>query len=149
MPLITRYLAKLDEVHGVRHLELAVVRDVFARMRRDFEHHMIKEEQVLFPYIAELGSRASSCGRSPSPFGTVENPILMMEREHRAAADDLRTIRELTAGYATPADGCATYGVCMAEFARFERDLHRHVHLENNLLFPAAVRLESAPSLRE
>jgi regulator of cell morphogenesis and NO signaling len=149
MPLITRYLAKLDEVHGVRHLELAVVRDAFARMRRDLEHHMNKEERVLFPYIAELASRSPVCGRTPSPFGTVENPILMMEREHRAAAEELRTIRELTAGYAVPADGCATYGVCMEELARFERDLHRHVHLENNVLFPAAVRLESASSLRE
>ena len=76
---------------------------------------MIKEEQVLFPYICELAARDESCERRPSPFGTVENPILMMEREHRAAAEDLRTIRELTDNYTPPADGCTTYAVCLAE----------------------------------
>jgi len=109
---------------------------------RDLEQHMIKEEQVLFPYICELAARDESCERRPSPFGTVENPILMMEREHRAAAEDLRTIRELTDNYTPPADGCTTYAVCLAELARFEADLHRHVHLENNVLFPAALALE-------
>jgi regulator of cell morphogenesis and NO signaling len=69
---------------------------------------MMKEEQVLFPYICELAAREESCGRMPRPFGTVENPILMMERKHRAAADDLRTIRELTDNYTAPADGCTT-----------------------------------------
>ena len=78
-----------------------------------------------------------------SPFGTVENPIRMMEREHRDATDALRMIRELTNGFTAPSDGCATYAACMAELARFERDLHRHVHLENNVLFPKAVELEA------
>jgi regulator of cell morphogenesis and NO signaling len=67
----------------------------------------------------------------------------MMEREHREAADELRIIRELTNGYTAPADGCTTYAVCMQELARFERDLHQHVHLENNVLFPRAVALEA------
>jgi len=149
LPLIARYLAKLLEVHGGRHPELAEVRVAFARIARDLEQHMMKEEQVLFPYICELAEREESCGRMPSPFGTVENPILMMEREHRAAADDLRTVRELTDNYTAPADGCTTYAVCFAELARFEADLHRHVHLENNVLFPAAIALESASGLRE
>jgi len=103
---------------------------------------------VLFPYVRELAARKRSCGWMPSPFGTVENPIRMMEREHREAADHLQTIRQLTGGFSAPADGCTTYEVCMAELADFERDLHRHVHLENNVLFPAAVRLESASGLR-
>jgi len=67
----------------------------------------------------------------------------MMEREHREAADELRIIRELTNGYGVPADGCTTYAACMAELDRFERDLHRHVHLENNVLFPRAIELET------
>lgn len=142
LPMIARFLAKLIEVHGARHPELAEVRIAFARLARDLEQHMIKEEQVLFPYICELAARDESCERRPSPFGTVENPILMMEREHRAAAEDLRTIRELTDNYTPPADGCTTYAVCLAELARFEADLHRHVHLENNVLFPAAMALE-------
>jgi regulator of cell morphogenesis and NO signaling len=81
-------------------------------------------------------------GRGFRPFGSIENPIRMMEREHRDAADELLAIRELTHDYATPDDGCTTYGVCMAELERFERDLHQHVHLENNVLFPRAIALE-------
>jgi regulator of cell morphogenesis and NO signaling len=65
-----------------------------------------------------------------------------MEREHRDAGDEMRQIRELTHGYTVPADGCTTYRVCFAELLRFERDLHRHVHLENNVLFPKAVEIE-------
>ena len=113
-------------------------------MSHDLEQHLLKEEQVLFPYVRELATTTSSTGRFRSPFGTVENPIRMMEREHRKAADGLRIIRELTNGYAAPPDGCTTYAVCMAELDRFERDLHHHVHLENNLLFPRAVELEQA-----
>jgi regulator of cell morphogenesis and NO signaling len=103
---------------------------------------MLKEEQVLFPYVRDLAECVDSCGRIRSPFGTVENPIRMMEREHQEVGDAMRTIRELTRGYSPPADGCTTYVIGMAELHQFERDLHRHVHLENNVLFPAAVRLE-------
>jgi regulator of cell morphogenesis and NO signaling len=142
MPIIARYLTKLEEVHGSRHPELSRVAVYFDQVRGDFEQHMLKEEQVLFPYVRELAERSDSCDRTQSPFGTVENPIRMMEREHREAADALRMIRELTLGYTAPEDGCATYAVCMAELQRFERDLHRHVHLENNVLFPAAVEIE-------
>jgi regulator of cell morphogenesis and NO signaling len=149
LPLVGGYLAKLESVHGARHPELARVRAVFADVSSELMQHMMKEEHVLFPYIAELAARGDGCGRTPSPFGSVENPIRMMEREHREAADGLRTIRDLTANYSAPADGCTTYRVCMAELARFEQDLHRHVHLENNVLFPRAVRLESALGLRE
>jgi regulator of cell morphogenesis and NO signaling len=148
MPLIASYLAKLEADHGRRHPELSRVRARFADISRELSQHMMKEEQVLFPYVAELAARGERCGRCPSPFGTVENPIRMMEREHREAADGLRVIRALTAGYSAPDDGCTTYAVCMAEMARFENDLHRHVHLENNVLFPKAITLESASGLR-
>jgi regulator of cell morphogenesis and NO signaling len=144
MPTISKYLTKLVEVHGARHPELVRVAAHFDHVSTDLGQHMMKEEQVLFPYVRDLASTAVGGRHFTSPFGTVENPIRMMEREHREAADDLRVIRELTDGYATPADGCATYRVCMEELARFERDLHRHVHLENNVLFPRAVELESA-----
>jgi regulator of cell morphogenesis and NO signaling len=140
LPLVGRYLAKLVEVHGGRHPELSRIAASFEHMGNDLLQHMTKEERVLFPYIREL---ATATHKAPaSPFGTVENPIRMMEREHRDAGDDLRLIRELANGYTVPADGCTTYGVCFAELAQFERDLHRHVHLENNLLFPKAVELE-------
>jgi regulator of cell morphogenesis and NO signaling len=144
LPTIDRYLAKLVEVHGSRHPELAHVRKCFNSMGDELRQHMMKEEQVLFPYVKDLAARGDSCGPMRSPFGTVANPIGMMEREHREAAHELRLMRELTDGYTPPADGCTTYAVCMQELARFEDDLHRHVHLENNILFPAALRLEDA-----
>jgi regulator of cell morphogenesis and NO signaling len=142
MPSIVRHLAKLTEVHGARHPELARVSMYFGQVRGDLEQHMMKEEQVLFPYVRDLAERPDDCGRMQSPFGTVENPIRMMEREHQEVGDAMRLIRELTRGYVTPEDGCTTYEIGMAELREFERDLHRHVHLENNVLFPAAVRIE-------
>jgi regulator of cell morphogenesis and NO signaling len=142
MPSIARHLAKLTEVHGARHPELARVAAYFDSVRSDLEQHMIKEEQVLFPYVRDIAEFSDLCGRTQSPFGTVANPIRMMEREHQEVGDALRIIRELTRGYATPEDGCTTYAIAMAELLQFERDLHRHVHLENNVLFPAALRIE-------
>lgn len=141
IPLIGRYLAKLVEVHGARHPELNRIAVSFDQMGNDLFQHLMKEERVLFPYIGELATTTDRATRA-CPFGTVENPIRMMEREHRDAGDELRLIRELTNGYTVPADGCATYRVCFAELAQFERDLHRHVHLENNVLFPRAVEIE-------
>lgn len=142
MPLIRRYLAKLIEVHGTRHPELRRVATGFDRLCTDLEHHLFKEEMILFPYAKELALSADAGRHLPSPFGTVENPIRMMEREHRDAAEELRTIRELTNGFVAPHDGCTTYAVCMEELKRFELDLHRHVHLENNVLFPKAISIE-------
>jgi regulator of cell morphogenesis and NO signaling len=147
LPSIARHLGKLVEAHGSRHPELVTVGDVFAGLSEELLQHMLKEERVLFPYVRDLvEQQRAACGRIISPFGTVENPIRMMEREHREAAGALQVIRELTGGYAVPDDGCATYAVCMAELAQFERDLHRHVHLENNVLFPRAVALEQPAS---
>ncbi len=143
-PAIARYLAKVREAHGSRHPELHRVAAAFEQVSNELAQHMLKEEQVLFPYVRDLAEHADQpCGVLRSPFGTVENPIRMMEREHREAADELRLIRELTNGYTAPEDGCTTYAVCMNELAQFERDLHRHVHLENNVLFPRAVALEA------
>jgi len=142
MPTIMRHLTKLVEVHGSRHPELARVAAYFDQVVADLGQHMLKEEQVLFPYVRDLAESGDNCGRTQSPFGTVANPIRMMEREHQEVGDALRIIRELTRAYTTPDDGCATYALGMAELLQFERDLHRHVHLENNVLFPAAMRIE-------
>lgn len=142
LPTISSYLTKLEHIHSQRHPELARVVAYFDGVRCGLEQHLMKEEQVLFPYVRDLAMSGESGHPLTSPFGTVENPIRMMERDHREAAAELRVIRELTKGYTTPSDGCATYAVCMAELERFERDLHRHVHLENNVLFPKAAELE-------
>ena len=141
IPTVARYLAKLVDVHGARHPELERVRETFDRLGRDLMQHMVKEEEVLFPYVREIATNGVDPSW-PSPFGTVENPIRMMEREHREAGDELRLIRALTGGFMPPDDGCATYRACFAELAHFERDLHRHVHLENNVLFPRAIEIE-------
>src|SRR5215831_2353641 len=109
LPSIERQLAKLVEVHGQRHPELTSIAASFDLMSRDLLQHMMKEERVLFPYIREMASTGES---AQCPFGTVGNPIRMMEREHREAGDTLRLIRELTNEYVPPADGCATYRVC-------------------------------------
>jgi regulator of cell morphogenesis and NO signaling len=140
LPTIAQYLAKLVNVHGARHDELSHISSSFNALGGELQQHMLKEEHVLFPYIRELS--AANGRRHGCPFGTVQNPIRMMEREHQVAGDELRSIRQLTGGYKPPADGCTTYRVCFAELAQFERDLHRHVHLENTLLFPKAVALE-------
>jgi regulator of cell morphogenesis and NO signaling len=147
LPSIARHLGNVLNAHGDRHPELVRVGHAFAVMSDELLQHMLKEERVLFPYVRELAQRQRApCGRVVSPFGTIENPIRMMEREHREAAGALQVIRQLTGGYAVPSDGCSTYAVCMAELAQFERDLHRHVHLENNVLFPRAVALEQPAS---
>jgi regulator of cell morphogenesis and NO signaling len=140
---IERLLAKLVEVHGARHSELTRVAAAWNTLGHDLLQHMMKEERILFPYIREMAAAQGKL--SPSPFGTVENPIRMMQREHQDAGDDMRLIRELTSGYATPGDGCTTYRLCFDELAQFERDLHRHVHLEENVLFPRAVDVERRP----
>lgn len=144
IPRIGGFVDKLVEVHGARHPELAFLAAAFQRLAVDLIQHMRKEERVLFPFIRDLEEHQTShlCSTLLSPFGSVENPIRMMEHEHRDAGDELAAIRELTGGYVTPADGCTTYRVCMSELQAFERDLHRHIHIENNILFPKAVAME-------
>jgi regulator of cell morphogenesis and NO signaling len=139
IPVITAYLEKLVKVHGERHPELTRVQQAFKQVGRDLEPHLMKEEHVLFPYIAELAGAEKP--RS-SPFGSVGNPIRMMEREHELVGNEMRLIRALTNDFTPPKDGCNTYRVCFAELLRFEQDLHRHVHLENNVLFPKVLALE-------
>lgn len=140
LPVIAAHLTKLVAVHGARHPELESVVRAFDDLSRDLLQHMLKEERVLFPYLRRL---SAADGRPlTNPFGSVRNPIQMMAREHQQAGDEMRLIREITNGYTMPADGCATYRVTLAALALFERDLHQHVHLENNVLFPKAIERE-------
>ncbi len=145
VPILQAWLDKLTGKHGSRHPELHEVRAAFDELAAELLQHMMKEEQILFPFIDTLWS-ASEAGQSrpPSPFGTILNPIRALEQEHRAAGDLLARLRLLTGGYAPPEDGCTTYRACYGELARFEADLHQHVHLENNVLFARAIALEGA-----
>lgn len=142
-PTITAWLEKLVSRHGSRHPELADVRAAFAGVASEMATHMMKEENILFPYIDALAAAAQTGWRMPaSPFGTILNPIRVMEEDHRHAGDGLARLRELTGDYQPPEDACTTFRACYEELARFAADLHRHVHLENNVLFPRAVALE-------
>jgi len=144
-PAIEAWLDRLVERHGERHPELEAIRQTFAELADDLQAHMLKEEHILFPFIADLAAAARPGGRHPSsPFGTVLNPIRVMESDHARAGTCLESLRRLTNGFTPPADACVTYRLCYTELERFEQDLHRHVHLEDHVLFPRAVELERA-----
>ncbi len=144
LPLLLTHTQKVAKVHGATHPALREVAELFAAVAVEMTSHMAKEEHILFPYVVALEkASAMGTGRPASPFGTVRNPIRMMEAEHESAGDAMARIHALTSGYAVPSDACTTYRVCLQELQAFERDLHEHVHLENNILFPRAVQLES------
>jgi len=144
LPVLLRHTEKISQVHGAKHPELVHIADLFARVAREMDEHMMKEERVLFPFIAALEDSVVR-GTPPEPalFGTVANPIRAMEADHQFVGDAMAEIRHLTHDYTPPDDACATYRVCFQELDAFERDLHDHVHLENNLLFPKAAVLEA------
>ncbi len=144
---MTRLEALLEKVitaHGTNHPELLAIRDSFQRLCGDLRPHMFKEEQVLFPYMIAIEKAASQNGPAPfAPFGTVSNPIRMMMMEHDTAGDILRELRSLSSNYTVPADVCISYRTLYQALEAFELDLHQHIHLENNILFPRAVELEA------
>jgi regulator of cell morphogenesis and NO signaling len=145
IPSLLERTKKIESVHGERHPELAQVAATFAAVAEEMNSHMFKEERILFPFIVALSEAAASGQPAPpAPFGPVANPIRMMEHEHESAGGAMARISELTGGYQPPEDACTTYRVCLEELKAFETDLHRHVHLENNILFPKAIALESA-----
>jgi regulator of cell morphogenesis and NO signaling len=143
LPQIQAHLTKVVEAHGARHPELREVARTFEAVAAELPQHMQKEEGVLFPYVKALVA-AERDGRRMvrPPFGSIQHPIQMMEAEHTSAGDALFRLRKVTGGFAVPADGCATYVVTYRELEEFERDLHQHIHLENNILFPKSIELE-------
>jgi len=140
LPLI----AKVVGVHAQNHPELREIQELFRGLADELTMHMMKEERMLFPHIVQL-EEAKRTGRRPAPamFGSVQNPVRMMMLQHDSAGDALRKIREITGGYAVPADACVSYQTLYGALLEFEADLHQHIHLENNILFPRAVELES------
>lgn len=138
-------LAKVCSVYSATHPELLRIEALFQDLQRDLLMHMKKEEQVLFPYILGLEAAISQSYQRPvAPFGTVQNPIRMMMMEHDIAGDILRQMRELSVDYALPTEACTTYKTLYQALEGFEQDLHQHIHLENNILFPRAIEMESA-----
>lgn len=143
IPVLAAHTEKIASVHGKNHPELIQVAVGFERVYKDLKHHMLKEEQILFPFVKQLVHAKNNHSKSEAPyFGSVKNPIRMMEAEHQAAGDELYEIRNLTNNYSVPGDACNTYSVTMQELRDFEEDLHKHVYLENYILFPKSIELE-------
>lgn len=141
MPLIEGYLQKVAAKHGGRHPELLTILQLFQALQEELDLHMQKEEKVLFPRIAEV--EKSIAEKNPLQINTsfLGAPVSVMEQEHDHAGSLLAEIRKQTSDFNPPADACTTYKVSYASLEAFERDLHRHIHLENNILFPKALRL--------
>jgi regulator of cell morphogenesis and NO signaling len=136
-------LAKVSSVYRESHPELLEVQGVFLALKNDLLNHMAKEEQILFPYINQLQEAVDQGTPKPKPFfGTVQNPVRMMMFEHDTAGQMLRRIRELSSNFTIPDGACVSYRALYEALEGLERDLHQHIHLENNLLFPRAIELE-------
>jgi regulator of cell morphogenesis and NO signaling len=136
-------LEKVRSVHGQNHPELHSIQTNFRGLVDELTMHMMKEEMMLFPYIVRM--EESVIERQPilpPPFGTVQNPVSMMMHEHDSAGDALRAMRKASGGYAAPADACVSYQTLYKALAELEADLHQHIHLENNILFPRAIAME-------
>ncbi|HLV50641.1 MAG TPA: iron-sulfur cluster repair di-iron protein [Flavobacterium sp.] len=143
---ITPFLEKVVRVHGDRHPELAEVEQLFKASAGELTQHMKKEEMILFPFIRKMVEAKNTGTAVQASFGTVQNPIRMMMHEHDGEGERFRKIAALTDNYTPPADACNTYKVTFALLKEFEEDLHLHIHLENNILFPKAIKLEKSIS---
>jgi regulator of cell morphogenesis and NO signaling len=141
LPRLGGWIDRVVAAHADRHPELADVRRAFHELRAELEPHMFKEEHILFPAIRALERAACPLA---FPFGSVSNPIGVMEGEHDRAGALLARLREPAHGYQVPDDACGTYRALLDGLRRLEADLHVHIHKENNILFPRAAELESA-----
>jgi regulator of cell morphogenesis and NO signaling len=146
LPALQVRLDKVYRVYNQRYgPTLLGLPEVFAALRAELEMHMRKEEMILFPAVTAYEAAIQSGQALPAtPFGTVANPIHMMEAEHESAGQALAEIRRITAGFQLPEYACVTYRALMSGLDELERDLHLHIHLENNILFPRAQELETA-----
>lgn len=140
---IKPYLDKICRVHGDRHPELLEINKLFNGAAGELAAHMKKEELILFPFIRKMPKAKQENTKLEAPhFGTIENPIQMMMHEHTNEGERFRKIETLSNNYTPPEDACNTYQVTFALLKEFEADLHLHIHLENNILFPKAIELE-------
>ncbi len=145
LPDIRTYADKVMRVHGDFHPELIKIRQLVEAVNSELTAHMSKEEQILFPYIKKLAYVQSGSQKfEKNPFGTVKDPINMMEMEHEVVGNYLEEMRKISKDYHLPEDACASYSLLYRMLDEFEDDLHMHIHLENNILFPKALELENS-----
>jgi regulator of cell morphogenesis and NO signaling len=145
LPRLQELMAKVFTAHRPRHGDmLSRLQDVYQSLRKEIEQHLMKEEQILFPGIRQIEAYAREGGEKPKLHcGSVQNPIRQMEREHDNAGAALVKMRELASNYALPEDACNTFAALYDGLKDLEDDLHEHIHLENNILFPGSIELES------
>jgi len=145
LPRLTALAQKVVNRHGENHPELPVIQATLARLGEELTQHLAKEEVVLFPYISKLERAIAEGGPKPqSCFRTVSNPIAMMTQEHDDAGLLLEVIRNKSDRYTPPEGACPTYRAFFDGLREFEQDLHQHIHLENNVLFPRAIEMEAS-----
>ncbi|HEY3323411.1 MAG TPA: iron-sulfur cluster repair di-iron protein [Planctomycetota bacterium] len=140
LPALSVLSEKVASVHGANHPELVEIARIYAGLRAELEQHMMKEEQILFPFIRQL-SQSGGCGDFHC--GSVANPIRVMEQEHDNAGNAIHEIRRLSSQFTVPDGGCNSYRALYQRLDAFEHDLHQHVHKENNILFPRAIKAEA------
>jgi len=144
LPEIRGYAAKVARVHGDNHPELLEIYQLVEEVSAEMSAHMVKEEQILFPYIKEIVASKNKTAVAPqyNALGSVQGPISMMEMEHEHTGNAMEQIRTLSNNYSLPEDGCASYSLLFRMLEELEEDLHIHIHLENNILFPKALEME-------
>ena len=141
MPIIEGHLEKVAAKHGDRFPNMVEVLSLFTEIRHEMTSHMQKEEMILFPRIKELENAVLNHSQNQLGEAFISGPVAVMMQEHDHAGDILYRIRELTNNYEIPEGACTTFQVSLGELKEFEEDLHKHVHLENNHLFPKAISM--------
>ncbi|TDN83850.1 regulator of cell morphogenesis and NO signaling [Salegentibacter sp. 24] len=143
IPLLIQYSARVAKVHGRQRPELIKIQQLFTKVAQELSAHLRKEELILFPFIKKLVKAQEEATPVAQPqFGKIDNPIKMMETEHDEAGAIFKEIADLSDNYTCPEWACNTYKALYSKLEEFENDLHHHVHLENNILFPKAIQLE-------
>lgn len=143
IPMMKQYADRVAKVHGDHYTELLEIRDLVHEVCGELASHCKKEELILFPFIKKMMQAQKEGTELPNPqFGSVDNPIKMMEDEHEEAGEIFRRISELSSNYTPPAGACNTYRAFYQKLQEFEEDLHEHVHKENNILFPKSLKME-------
>lgn len=135
------YLQKLIEVHGKEHPELYEINELFQKVAGEMAAHMKKEEIILFPFIKKVVRAQEAGEKLEAAFSRIENPVNMMIHDHSDQGENFKQIRAITGDYTLPADACQTYELTYRLLSELEKDLHKHIHLENNILFPKALEM--------
>lgn len=141
--LIVQYSDRVAKVHGHHYTETVEINRLFHAIANELNQHMVKEENILFPFIKEIGkAKKEGLSLSPPPFGTIQNPINMMEAEHTDAGEIIMQIKELSNNFTPPEGACNTFRALYSKLEEYQNDLFQHIHLENNILFPKAIQFE-------